>query len=290
MKLEKMGMRTIKTGIAVTTCVLIAKYLVENVFFSAIACIVSMQNTVKGSMKAGFNRVKGTIIGGVIGFLIALIKPGDPFLCGIGVMTTIYLCNIFNTKASVVVSAVTFLAIHLGDHAGNPMLYSINRVIDTSVGVVVGVLINYILVRPDYLESTVIEIEKVEKIVKNIMKLKIVNKEKVNIDKLSKQIQKLENIYSRLVEELHYTRSEIDTENIERSMDICREIYFHVQSIELLEKKLYLNKENHKNIRSLYKCDIVGWDINEDESPVFNYHLNKVVQEIIELNKIIKSN
>ncbi|MEG2539908.1 MAG: aromatic acid exporter family protein, partial [Clostridium sp.] len=82
MKLEKLGMRTIKSGIAVTCCVIIAKYLVQNPMYCAVACIISVQDTVRGSLKAGFGRVKGTIIGGIIGFLLVLIQPKDPILCG----------------------------------------------------------------------------------------------------------------------------------------------------------------------------------------------------------------
>ncbi len=33
----------------------------------------------KGSLKTGINRVEGTILGGIIGFIFAIIKAGDPF-------------------------------------------------------------------------------------------------------------------------------------------------------------------------------------------------------------------
>ena len=51
--------------------------------------VASVQDTVKGSLKLGFNRVKGTMIGGLVGFLCVLISPGNPILAGIGIMTTI---------------------------------------------------------------------------------------------------------------------------------------------------------------------------------------------------------
>ena len=89
LKIPKMGMRTIKTGIAVMLCIALGQFIVQKIFYCAIACVISVQDTVKGSMKVGLNRVKGTIVGGVIGFLFALIHPGDPILCGIGIMINI---------------------------------------------------------------------------------------------------------------------------------------------------------------------------------------------------------
>ena len=154
MKLQKVGMRTIKTGIAVAVCTLLAKYLVHNPMYAGVGCVVSVQDTVKGSFKLGFNRVKGTFIGGLVGFLCVLIKPGDPIVAGLGIMAAIYICTTLNIQSGIVVSSVTFLLVHLGIIDSAPAHYAISRVIDTSVGVVIGIVINYILARPDYCEIT----------------------------------------------------------------------------------------------------------------------------------------
>ena len=290
MKLEKMGMRTTKTGIAVMLCVIVGGYLVQNPFYSAIACIISMQDTVKGSMKAGINRVKGTILGGIIGFVIVLIKPGSPILCGLGVMSTIYLCNMLKINKSVVVACVTFLSIHLGITDSNPAQYSFFRVLDTSIGVVIGIFINYILARPDYLDSTKNEFKEIEIMAIGFIEAKVVNKENLNIKQFEKKIKRVESIYSKLVDELDYKRGNINIEKLENTIDICREIYFHMQSIELLENKLYLNESNYEKIKKLYKSEQIDWDLDEYKSPVFNYHLSKIIDEINLIHNINNSN
>lgn len=285
-----MGMRTIKTGIAVTFCILVGKYLVQNVFYCATACIISVQDTVKGSVKTGFNRVKGTIMGGLIGFLFALIKPGDALLCGLGVMCTIYFCNILKIN-SVVVACVTFLAIHLGVGTSNPVYYSIHRVIDTSVGVIIGVVINYLIAKPNYLKKTIIEFKNIEKSAINLIECKILNNEKLDINLFKKDIMQLEKIYSKLNDELNYSiKDDIDIKNLERSLEICMEIYFHMQSIELLESKLYLSKENYHALKDLYSIEQINFDVRDNRSPVFNYHLGKIIEEIEILKDFNKSN
>ena len=289
MKLEKMGMRTTKTGIAVMICVILGQFLIKNPFYAAAGCIISMQDTVKGSMKAGMNRVKGTILGGIIGFLIVLINPGEIILSGVGVMVTIYICNMFKLNKSILVACVTFLSIHLGIIDTNPAQYSFFRVLDTSIGVIIGVLINYIIARPNYLHSTINEFKEIERLTVEFIESKIVNQENFNIKTLEKEIKKVDSIYSKLVDELEYSRNDIDLENLENTIDICREIYFHMQSIELLEKKLYLNKQNYEKIKDLYKSEEIDWDLHESKSPVFNYHLSKIIEQIKLLHKINSS-
>ena len=104
MKLHKPGMRTIKTGIGVMLCVLLGYLnfnLVDKTFYAAIACVVCMQTTVKGSFMVGLNRLKGTFVGGLIGFLFALIGPGNPILSCLGIITTIYICNLIKINKSI---------------------------------------------------------------------------------------------------------------------------------------------------------------------------------------------
>lgn len=287
LKLEKMGMRTIKSGIAVMLCVLVGASLLENVVFAAIACVVSMQNTVKGSLKEGLGRVKGTAIGGIVGFIFLLISPGNPILAGLGVMIIIYVHNILSLK-SIVVSCMTFFIIHLGRVEGSAALYSISRVIDTSVGVVIGVLVNYLIVRPDYLESTINEINRVEKKAVKLLELKIIKKENIHVDKLRKQVKKLENVYSKLIEELDYSKSNIDIEKLDKTVSICKEICIHMESIELLSKKLYLNEKNYNCLKQIYSNQMLDWQIDEYKSPVFNYHLEKIISEMKELKLLNK--
>lgn len=281
-----MGMRTIKTGIAVMLCVLVGTNLLENVLFAAIACIISMQNTVKGSLKAGLGRIKGTVVGGIIGFIFILIKPGNSLLSGIGIMSVIYICNFLKLNNSVVVSSMTFLSIYLGVIDDNVVMYSVSRVVDTSVGVIVGVLINYFIVRPDYLETTMNEFKRVEKIASSLLEQKIVRKEEINIDKLEKEILKLENIYSKFLDELDYSKNSVDINNLEKSISVCRQIHFHMQSIELLNKELYINKKNHSRLSEIYLDKKINWEIDELKSPVFNYHLGKIISQMKELNSL----
>ncbi|WP_343346054.1 aromatic acid exporter family protein [Terrisporobacter petrolearius] len=83
--------------------------------------IIGMR-TIKTSFKMGTQRVLGTLIGGLIGFLLVLISPANPILCGIGIMLVIKCCNMFKLS-SLVVSSVTFLSLYLGYVDRAPLVY-----------------------------------------------------------------------------------------------------------------------------------------------------------------------
>ena len=280
MKLQKIGMRTVKTGIAVSICTLLAQYLVQNPMFAGVGCVASVQDTVKGSLKLGFNRVKGTMMGGLVGFLCVLIKPGDPILCGLGIMATIYGCTMLGINSGIIVSSVTFLSIHLGIIESNPAYYSIHRVLDTSVGVVIGVIINYVLARPDYLELTDKSLNNARKITRECVKSGIINNGFFDRDKLRKKINKLDTIYPKLVDEMKYTKNQVDIDIIENQISLYQSINHHIKSIQLLDEEICISYDNYLKIKEIYDFDTFDWKIDNEKSPVLNYHLSKILEEL----------
>ncbi|WP_270301916.1 FUSC family protein [Terrisporobacter petrolearius] len=283
------GMRTIKTGIAVMLCCILTRFAVDNMFYCAIACVVTMQDTIKTSFKMGTQRVLGTLIGGLIGFLLVLISPANPILCGIGIMIVIKCCNMFKLS-SLVVSSVTFLSLYLGYVDSAPLVYSIQRIIDTSIGVIMGLIINYSVARPNYYNNTINEFEKIKSLCKESLKNIAIGKRDLQLDSIENKIKTSEAIYSKLIDELNYSKGSFNLDIIDKSLDLCRQIYFHIKSIELLEKELFLTKDNYKRLKKLYKNEQILLQINEDESPVFNFHLNKVIEKTNSLEQLIGPN
>jgi uncharacterized membrane protein YgaE (UPF0421/DUF939 family) len=142
-------MRNIKTGIAVLISIAISRVLKsEYPFFAAVAAIVAMQSSVEGSLKAGKNRMLGTFVGAIVGYVFALIDPGNVILCSVGIMMVIYLCNILNWKDAVSIGGIVFLAIMLNLDGGSPLYYSLNRIQDTFIGIAVALIINRYIAPP----------------------------------------------------------------------------------------------------------------------------------------------
>ena len=293
MKLKKLGMRNVKTGIGIGLSVLCYPFLVQTPAFTAIACMVSIQETVKDSLITGLSRIKGTILGGIIGYLFALIGTGNALLCTLGVITTIYICNHFDLTEEVSIACVTFMAIHIGNLEGSLISYSVHRVLDTSIGVLIGVIVNYGLARPKHAENVHSDLISVEKAVSKYLDAKLIKRsKKCSLNDLENAISNLDKSYGRYTSEFtHLQESENNSDNdINNLIILSKELYFHIHSIEMLKQELYLNKYNYDKIKYLYEADNLKWDTSETKSPVFNYHLRRILKQISLLRTGIQNN
>lgn len=154
-KIKFIGMRVVKTVIAVYICFLISIFRDGLPFYSAIAAILSMQADTKDSLIVGKNRIKGTLIGGVYGFLaIVLINFMGVEIFGhihylvlsLALIPIIYTNVHLKSYTSTYISCVVFLSItvaHGGD--SSPMYFTLNRVVDTLIGIGVSWFINIII-------------------------------------------------------------------------------------------------------------------------------------------------
>ena len=289
MKLHKPGMRTIKTGIGVMLCVLLGYLnfnLVDKTFYAAIACVVCMQTTVKGSFTVGLNRLKGTFVGGLIGFLFALIGPGNPILSCLGIITTIYICNLIKINKSITIACVVYCAIHLGIGTADPVYYSVHRIIDTSIGVLIGIGVNYLIYRPDYLGRIHNEIKVIENTSIKLLKKEIEMGADIDISSLQNEITKLEGLYKNFLDELEYRNDEIDDKEINRIINTCKQIYMHLQVLGHMKDKCYINEENYIKSKDLYYELASDIEVKEDISPVYNYHISMIIENINEIRDI----
>ena len=111
----------------------------QYIFYAAVAAVIGMQSSVSDSFVAGKNRMLGTIVGALIGLIGALISPDNVILCGIGTVIIIYICDLLDWQKSVTISCTVFLVIMLSLNGRPPVLYSINRTMETFLGIAVAV-------------------------------------------------------------------------------------------------------------------------------------------------------
>lgn len=287
MKLNKPGMRNIKTGIGVMLCILVGYFnIIDKTFFAAVACIVCMQTTVKSSLTVGLNRLKGTFIGGLVGFLFVLIRPGNPILTCLGIITTIYICNVLKVNSSITIACVVFCAIMINIGSESPLEYSVHRIIDTSIGVIIGVCVNYFICRPNYLNRIYNEIKVIESKAIELLKEEIEKGVHANISPLKDEITKLEGLYKNYLEELEYSIEENNNKEINETIKRCKQIYLHLQVLENMKYKCYLDEETY--IQTVDLCDgLDGYiEVKNDISPVYNYHIKMIIENINEIHEI----
>lgn len=154
--LPHIGMRIIKSSAAVFLCYII--YLLRGrqgaVFYTQLAVLWCIQPYVDTSLKKALQRTVGTFIGAFFGLLVLLfsqcILHSDPkfelleyTIISIMIIPIIYTTVLLHKKDASYFSCVVFLSIvviHMADV--NPFFFVWERVSDTMIGILVGVLVN----------------------------------------------------------------------------------------------------------------------------------------------------
>lgn len=181
--IPKIGLRNIKTGIAVFLCLVsyaLANFLAERLaaggvsvpdfvttlisrdtaIYACLASVVVMGSSVSKSFRSGVSRIIGTVIGGAFGSIYLHLGRYFSFnniafvFIPIGLIVLIYFLTLVKERDAVVIAAATYLIIVITIDTGAPLLYALNRVLSTSYGVIVSLCINNFIGRPKNEEKT----------------------------------------------------------------------------------------------------------------------------------------
>lgn len=288
----KIGMRTIKTAIAVALSVFICQlFKLTSPFFAGIAAIITMQSTVVDSFKIGKNRMLGTVFGASIGLVGSLIAPENPIAIGIGIIIIITICNFLGWKKPISIATIVFLSIMLVQKDGSRLHYSVYRTIDTFVGIIIGVLINYFIVPPDseikIKASFKTLLNECNTIVKNI----IYNLSDIKLDSVKNELKLLDTNFECLKEEIKLNLSKnIEYNDIQNTLTLFENLYNNLSIVSNMESNPKINNKNKEKLEKLYNICLL--ENNDDKSLdnidiVYNYHIEKIIDSIEEIGKIV---
>lgn len=160
-QIPKIGLRIIKSAVAVFLCYLFNYFRGENgiVFYSQLSVLWCIQSYISTTKQNANQRIAGTFIGAGFGLVVLLfflfirnaeLQVGDfsmylikGLITSVVIILVLYATVILNKKNASYFSCVVFLSIvviHGGDN--NPFIFTLNRVIDTMVGILIGVAVN----------------------------------------------------------------------------------------------------------------------------------------------------
>lgn len=287
--MKSIGMRNIKTALAVTLSILISEsFKLDSPFYAAIAAVISMQNSVAGSYRVGKNRMLGTVTGALIGLTFSSISPNNPFLCGLGIVIIIYICNLLKWDKSISIACIVFIGIMINLTNKTPLYYSIHRTLDTFIGIIVAVLINMFIKPPAYEKQIIVGCKTIVKHFSKIPTEKIYFHHKVDIKKLKNQINNLENNFNAYKKEILKTKN-LDEGYIDVLIKIFNQTYTHLSFIDAINNKCELNNKNYERFKNLYHLPEEPHKYDENDlNVVYNYHVSKIIYNLESLKKEYK--
>ena len=151
------GMRNVKTALAATLCAVIYFLIDRNPAFACIGAIFGMGADMPGSRLSGGNRFFGTVIGGVLGIVLfrfhLIFYPAGGYtallllLLFIGVIALVLISTGFRWAGAIQPGGVVLCIILFSTPVETYLSYSINRIVDTGIGVLVALAVNWFFPR-----------------------------------------------------------------------------------------------------------------------------------------------
>ena len=190
----RLGMRTIKSALAVFLCILFFHVTDRGLpMIAALSAVFSLRQDLTTTVSFGRSRIIGNSIGGFLGIIYFLVKNYfhndflvELFLLPVLVVIVIVVSDGINNNSGIISAIATLLLIALSVPQGESSLYAIQRVLDTFIGTFIAIGINFFLRPP--------ETEKKEELVEDLVELQ--KKEALIIENLAEveeQIKKHKN-------------------------------------------------------------------------------------------------
>ncbi|MBQ8579615.1 MAG: FUSC family protein [Oscillospiraceae bacterium] len=292
----RIGLRTVKTAVAVIVAMLIVEALGttdSKLIFAMLGAMAAVQPTFRDSVESCLTQIVGVLFGAVAGVLLRFLPGPDLVAVGIGIILVITLYNTLRIRYSP--SLPCFVVVMLCTTPDiQPMAYAIGRIWDTAIGLAVGMIINTLLFPYDNSRRIRATAESLDKVLIQFLEdlfdgdesLPQANEMRRTIDSMDRELQLFAN--QKLILRLRRQKQELEV--FRECEDKARELVARMEVLSQMGRPGRLNGENR---RRLLAC---GADIR-DERPldsvlerdvVTNYHVSQILKLRRELLEVLK--
>ncbi|MGX7351159.1 FUSC family protein [Enterococcus canis] len=152
----RLGMRTMKTAVAVMLTILLFHFLDRGApMIAALAAVFSLRQDLTTSVSFGKSRILGNSLGGALSIVYFVVQRffDNSFLVELLLLPTlvvvvIVLSDGLNNNAGIISAIATMLLISLSIPRGESVYYALDRVIDTFIGTFIAIALNFIRPKP----------------------------------------------------------------------------------------------------------------------------------------------
>lgn len=283
--LPHVGMRTFKTALAVVIGLFLSNILgLHTPLFVAIAAMTTMQPTVHETHKAIRLRMFTCVMGVVLGYVLALITDNiylRPLIAGVGIVIIILTLLKFKMNRFINLTNIIFVASFSSQQS--QLVYGINRLIGTFLGIFVSVVINYLIVRPTPKLSFESLLERTYEDIFRLSEAIILADEKPKLDALQKELTQTQDSFELIKKEISepFAR-EVDIQGVDRLLDLFTETFISLRvlsQMDIMESKLTM--ENKLIIQELFHYTELFEGMDEViPDPIVNFHVHVVLEKL----------
>ena len=294
----RIGPRTLKTALAVTLSIIMVSFYgssTANLIFATIGALSAMGATFKESAQSCFSQIAGVLFGVVAGvFLLSMHMP--PLLAsGIGIIIVITFYNFLHLQISPTLACIVVVTI-CNLTTTTPFIYAMERIWDTAIGLIIGMLINLFIYPYDNSKQIRNTIQRLDK--ELILYLEDMFDGKDNLPNVNKMLTSLDEIDHGLKifadQKLlfHLKKQKQDLSSLLTCEETARQLVIHLEILSALPFPGVLNPYN------LERLERNGAKIKDQRIPaepteldiVTNYHVSQVLNLRRELLNTLSDN
>jgi len=287
------GLRTVKTAIAVIIAILVVEFLGttdSKLIFAMLGAMAAVQPTFKESVEAFLSQIIGVIFGAVAGIVLLALRMPPLVTIGVGIILVITLYNVLRIRYSP--SLPCFILVMLCTTPDTqPMMYALGRIWDTAIGLSIGMLVNMLIFPYDnsrQIRSTAESLDVtllafLEDMFDGDEFLPDVKEMTLSIDRMAHQL----NTFSAQKLPTRLRRQKEELEKYRLCEQKARKLLAHMEVLSSVASVGRLTKENYDRLAD---C---GADIKDtriaptvtDIDTVTNYHLSQILnlrQELLD--------
>lgn len=175
----KIGLRTVKTAIAIMLCILLFQTIggeraEMSMMISSLSAAFAMRQDISTALQFGKSRIIGNFLGGGLALVYYWIisttdavKLGQLFLIPFFVMILIAISNMINNQAGIIGGISALLIVSLTVSPDQTFIYPLLRIADTLVGTMISVGVNFLIKQSkpkeiNEIDQAIIELEQKE--------------------------------------------------------------------------------------------------------------------------------
>lgn len=294
----RIGPRTLKTALAVTVSIVAVSFYgssTSNLIFATIGALSAMGATFKESLQSCFSQIAGVVFGVMAGVLLLSMNMPPLLASGIGIIVVITFYNLLHLKISPTLACIVVVTIcHMSDVT--PFVYALERIWDTAIGLLVGILINLFIFPYDnskQIRNTLYRLDK---------ELIVYLEDMFNGDEHIPNVNKMEHSFDEIEHGLkifsdqklfyHLKKQKKDLSALINCEKKARQLVYHLEILSSLPFPGILNPYNKERLEKngAKTKDLRVLDEPTELDIITNYHVSQVLNLRRELINALKEN
>lgn len=291
------GLRTIKTAVAVIISMIIVEFLgtsESKLIFAMLGAMTAVQPTFKESVESSLTQIIGVIFGAALAVILQFLHLPPLVATGIGIVLVITLYNMLHLRFSPGLPCLIVVMLCI-DPNERPFFYALERVWDTAIGLFVGMVLNMLVFPYDNSRRIRMAAESLDRDLILFLEDMFDGDDIFpNVESMSTKINEIDKqltIFAKqkLFWRLRRQRNELNA--FQSFENKARILVAQLECLSLMPQPGRLNPENRLHLE---ECGAQIRDERSIDTPteadiVTNYHISQILSLRLELMEILKT-